>query len=72
MSIDSDALRALPPAEKLRLVELLWDDLGDETASIPLPDWVEHEAARRREQMRDPDFGLSHEETWERIQRRNG
>ena len=32
MAIDTDELRALPPAEKLRLVELLWDDLGDGTA----------------------------------------
>ena len=72
MAIDTDELRALPPAEKLRLVELLWDDLGDATAPIPLPDWVDREAARRRDEMRDPTFGLSHDETWERIERRNG
>ena len=61
MAIDTDELRALPPAEKLRLVELLWDDLGDATAPIPLPDWVDREAARRRDEMRDPTFGLSHD-----------
>jgi hypothetical protein len=72
MPIDTDALRALPPAEKLRLVELLWDDLGDSTAPIPLPDWVDREAARRRHEMRDPTFGLRHDETWRRIERRNG
>jgi len=44
MPIDVDALHALPAAEKLRLVELLWDDLGDSTAPIPLPDWVDREA----------------------------
>lgn len=70
MSIDTDALRALPTAEKLRLVEFLWDDLGDATAPIPLPDWVDQETARRRAQMRDPSFGLSHEETWERVGQR--
>ena len=47
MPIDTDELRALPPAEKLRLVELLWDALGDSTVSIPLPDWVDREAAKR-------------------------
>ena len=72
MPINTDELRALPPAEKLRLVELLWDDLGDSTASIPLPDWVDREAARRRDDMRDPNCGLTHEETWGRIERRNG
>jgi putative addiction module component (TIGR02574 family) len=62
-----DDLRCLPPAEKLRIVEMLWDDLGECMAAIPLPDWVEREASRRREEMRDPNFGLTHEETWSRI-----
>lgn len=72
MPIDTDGLRALPPAEKLRLVEFLWDDLGDSTAQIPLPDWVDREASRRRDEMRDPTLGRSHDETWGRIERRNG
>jgi len=72
MPIDTDELRALPPAEKLRLVEFLWDALGDSTVSIPLPDWVDREAAKRRDEMRDPNFGLSHDDTWGRIRRRNG
>ena len=72
MPINTDELRALPPAEKLRLVEFLWDDLGASTASIPLPDWVVREAAKRRDEMRDPTFGVSHDETWGRIERRNG
>jgi len=38
MSIDINQLYALPDAEKLRIVELLWDDLGDSTAPIPLPE----------------------------------
>ena len=72
MSIDADELRALPPAEKMRLVEMLWDDLGESTEPIPLPDWVDREATRRREEMRDPSCGISHEEAWRRIERRNG
>lgn len=72
MSIDTDALRALPVAEKMRLVEMLWDDLGDCAAPIPLPEWADQEAARRREEMQDPAFGISHEEAWRRIEQRNG
>lgn len=72
MSINTDELRELPPDEKLRLVEFLWDDLGDSTAEIPLPDWVSREAAKRRDEMSDPAFGLTHDETWERIERRDG
>lgn len=72
MSIDLNALHALPVAEKLRIVETLWDDLGKSNEPIPLPEWVDQEAARRREEMRDPSVGLSHEEVWRRIDNRNG
>ncbi len=72
MSIDLNALHSLPDTEKLRIVEMLWDDLGQSTAPIPLPEWVDREAARRREQMRDSKFGISHEEAWRRIDGRNG
>ena len=72
MSIDTDELRSLPAAEKMRIVEMLWDDLGQATSPIPLPDWVNREAVRRRDEMRDPSFGISHDEAWRRIEERNG
>lgn len=73
MNIDTQALLALPAAEKLQLVELLWDNLGESSAEIPLPEWVEREALRRREQMlADPNLGTGHAETWARIESRNG
>jgi putative addiction module component (TIGR02574 family) len=72
MAIDANELHALPDPEKLRIVEMLWDDLGESTSAIPLPEWVGREVARRREEMREQSFGLSHEETWRRIANRNG
>ncbi len=51
MAVTPDELRDLPPAEKLCLVEFLWDELGNSDVSIPLPDWVDREAARRRNEM---------------------
>lgn len=72
MSIDLNALHSLPAAEKLRIVEMLWDDLGESSDPIPLPDWVDREAVRRRDEMRDASFGLSHDETWRRIEQRHG
>jgi putative addiction module component (TIGR02574 family) len=72
MSIDANELRALPDSEKMRLVEMLWDDLGQSTSPIPLPEWAIREAARRREEMRDKVVGLTHEEVWHRIENRNG
>jgi putative addiction module component (TIGR02574 family) len=72
MSFDLNELHALPAADKLRLVEFLWDDLGNTATQIPLPDWVDREAARRREELRaDPSIGLTHEEVWRRIDARN-
>ena len=68
MNINVDELRALSISEKLDLVELLWDDLGDSAAAVPLPNWAEQEALRRREELiSDPAAGLSHEEVWRRI-----
>ena len=58
MSIDTDALRALPAGEKLRLIGWLWDELDDSTEPLPVPEWVGQEAARRLEEMRDPEFGF--------------
>jgi len=73
MSIDLNALHALPADEKLRIVEMLWDDLGESEQPLPLPDWVNRETARRREAMKqNPTLGMSHEETWRRINDRNG
>ena len=72
MSIDLNGLHDLSAADKLRIVEMLWDDLGTSSTPIPLPDWVDQEATRRRAEMRDPSIGLTHEETWGRIEKRNG
>ena len=74
MDIYTDAIRDLGPAEKLRLVERIWDDLAAEDAPIPLPDWAIAEATRRRDEMlADPSLGSTHDEVWKRIDdSRNG
>jgi hypothetical protein len=72
-TVTDDDLRALPASEKLRLVELLWDDLGGLSDPIPLPPWLGREAARRRaELLNNPSLGPTHDEVWSRIERRNG
>jgi putative addiction module component (TIGR02574 family) len=74
MDIYTDKIRDLGPADKLRLVERIWDDLAAEAAPLPLPEWAVTEAARRRDEMlADPDLGATHEEAWKRISdSRNG
>jgi len=73
MSVDTNELLALPPEEKLRIIELLWDNLGELSEPIPLPDWAIEEGIRRRDEMTaDPTLGVSHEEVWNRIEARKG
>jgi len=68
MDIYTNTIRDLQPAEKLRLVEQIWDDLAAADAPIPLPDWAVVEATRRRDEMfGDPSLGSTHEEVWRRI-----
>lgn len=57
----------LSPAEKLQLVEDLWDDLAATPESIPVQDWQKKELDRRKANlMKNPVSGL----TWEGVKRR--
>lgn len=68
MKIDMDAIRELRPAEKLRLIEQIWDDLAADESQFPLPNWALAEATRRRDEMTtDSQLGLTHEEIWKNI-----
>ncbi len=74
MNVYTDTIRDLTAADKLWLVEQIWDDLAGSDTPIPLPTWALAEAARRRDEMiADPKLGLTHEEVWKRIDdSRNG
>lgn len=74
MEIYPDAIRDLPAAEKMLLVQHIWDDLASSADSVPLPQWALSEAARRRDEMRaDATIGKTHEEVWKRVDEwRNG
>ena len=37
----------LPAAERLRLVEDIWDSLGASTSDVPVPNWHQDELDRR-------------------------
>jgi putative addiction module component (TIGR02574 family) len=63
----------LSAAEKLQLVEDLWDDLAATPSEIPVHDWQKKELARRKTNlMSNPASGLSWEEVQERIRSRHG
>jgi putative addiction module component (TIGR02574 family) len=54
----------LSPAEKLRLVEDIWDDLAAHPENVPIPNWQVHELRRRKEEFeKSPHAGLA----WEHV-----
>jgi putative addiction module component (TIGR02574 family) len=63
----------LSPAEKLQLVEDLWDDLAASPESVPVHDWQKEELARRKANLlRNPASGLAWEEVKRRVRSRYG
>lgn len=63
----SPSLFDLSPAEKLQLVEDLWDDLAATPEAVPVHDWQQQELARRKANLQNnPASSLA----WEAVQRR--
>lgn len=70
---DTNTIFDLSPAEKLQLVEDLWDDLAATPETIPLHDWQKEELDRRKENlMKHPSSGLSWDEIKRRVRERHG
>lgn len=73
MSLDSASIFDLSPAEKLQLVQDLWDDLAATPEAVPVLDWQQEELARRKANLlNNPASGLSWEEVKQRIRSRHG
>ncbi|PAW80414.1 MAG: hypothetical protein B9S27_06175 [Opitutia bacterium Tous-C8FEB] len=67
-SAPAPALRDLSFAEKLLLVEDLWDELARQPDGIPLSDSVKRELDRRYDDyLANPQEGSSWEETRQRL-----
>jgi putative addiction module component (TIGR02574 family) len=65
--------RQLPIADKLRLVEEMWDDIAASSEPIPVPEWIRTEAERRvAESKRNPSALLTSEEFWRRVDENRG
>jgi putative addiction module component (TIGR02574 family) len=61
----------LSPAEKLQLVEDLWDDLAASPTAVPVHEWQKKELARRKANlMNNPASGLSWDEVKQRLRSR--
>jgi len=61
---------ALPVAERVRLVEAVWDSISAVPEGLPLTQWQKEELDRRLAEFEaDPDAGSSLEEVFARIRR---
>jgi putative addiction module component (TIGR02574 family) len=63
----------LSPAEKLQLVEDLWDDLAGTPETVPIHDWQKQELARRKANLlKNPSAGLCWEDVKQSARARHG
>ena len=61
---------ALPVAERVRLVETIWDSIAAVPDALPLTQWQKDELDRRLAEFEaDPDSGATLEEVFARIRR---
>jgi putative addiction module component (TIGR02574 family) len=67
MSTDYSHLFDLSTADKLRIVEDLWDDIAAGAEPIPLPQWQIDELRRRKQLRKNCEVTGS---SWEDVQRR--
>lgn len=57
-------LETLSVAERMQLVEDLWDSIARCNANLPVPEWQKDELAHRKERYRlNPNSG----ETWDQV-----
>jgi putative addiction module component (TIGR02574 family) len=71
--MDPASIFDLSPAEKLQLVEDLWDDLAAAPAAVPVFDWQKQELARRKANlMNHPASLLPWEEVKRKVRARHG
>jgi putative addiction module component (TIGR02574 family) len=73
MTLHGVSVFDLSPAEKLQLVEDLWDDLAARPEDIPVHDWQKEELDRRKANLvANPAAGLSWEEVKRQVRSRYG
>jgi putative addiction module component (TIGR02574 family) len=73
MQAEFEHLRQLPIAEKLQLVEALWEDILTSGEPFPFHVWDLEEAHRRAAELdADPSIAITREEVWKRVDEGRG
>ncbi len=67
-AIDMEAIRKLTPAQRIALIEQIWDTLAEEDAEVPVSEAAMAEMERRaRELASDPSKAASQDEVKRRL-----
>lgn len=71
MNVRLEDLKHLPLAERVQLVEDLWDSIAAELESVPLSDSIRAEMDRRLEEyLKDPSSAVPYAEVTRRMKER--
>jgi putative addiction module component (TIGR02574 family) len=67
MDTNNRSVFDLSPAEKLQLVQDLWDDLASRPEDVPVPEWQKAELDKRLANLRTTAAPSA---TWEQVKQR--
>ena len=67
-------LSQLPVAERLELVQQLWDSITESREQLPLQQWHRERVQARLADFdgREDEHGLSREQVWDQVDRNRG
>lgn len=67
-AIDMEAIRKLTPAQRIALIEQIWDTLAEEDAEVPVSQAAMAEMERRLAELdADPSKAISYDEMMKRL-----
>lgn len=68
MEFPLEQIHALPIAERLDLVEQIWDSISQSDEPLIIRDWHKERARQRAAELdADPSIAITREELWKRV-----
>ena len=68
MDTPLEQIQQLPIADRLNLVEQIWDGIGQSDEPLIIRDWHKEEARRRAAELdADPSIAITRDELWKRV-----
>ena len=68
MDTPLEQIQQLPIADRLSLVEQIWDGIGESDEPLIIRDWHKEEARRRAAELdADPSIAITRDELWKRV-----